>query len=357
MNIRNPRLRLVAIAMLACMLALPAQAAEKKSFKFAWSIYAGFMPWVYAEQSGILKKWADKYGITIELTQFNDYVESINQYTAGEFDGVLAAQMDALTIPAAGGVDTTVLILGDYSNGNDGLAIKGQGKTLADLKGLKVSLVELSVSHYLLARALTQGGLAESDVKTENISDADYVPVWNASETVAIAAWKPGLSMIQASPDATMVFDSAQIPGEIMDVAVVNTATLRDNPDFGKALVGAWYETLAAMRGDAETAKAARTLMAEASGTDLAGYDSQLATTYLYYEPAEALTFLRDPKLKTIMELVSTFAFEHGLLGEGAKSKDVIGIQLPDGSVLGDAAHVKLRFDSSYTALAADGKL
>jgi NitT/TauT family transport system substrate-binding protein len=66
---------------------------------------------------------------------------------------------------------------------------------------------------------------------------------------------------------------------------------------------------------------------------------------------------MRDPKLTGIMDLVTTFAFEHGLLGEGAKSKDVIGIALPDGKVLGDAANVKLRFDATYTALAADGKL
>ena len=67
----------------------PAAAAEKQSFKIAWSIYVGWMPWDYANQSGILKKWADKYGIRIELTQVNDYVESINQYTAGSFDGCL----------------------------------------------------------------------------------------------------------------------------------------------------------------------------------------------------------------------------------------------------------------------------
>ncbi len=35
----------------------------------------------YAAEQGIVQKWADKYGITIEVTQFNDYVESINQYT------------------------------------------------------------------------------------------------------------------------------------------------------------------------------------------------------------------------------------------------------------------------------------
>lgn len=335
----------------------PVQAAEKKTFRFAWSIYAGFMPWVYAEQSGILKKWADKYGVEITLTQFNDYIESINQYTAGEFDGVLATNMDALSIPAAGGVDTSMLIMGDYSNGNDALVVKGKGKTLADLKGLPVSLVELSVSHYLLSRALAEAGLSEADVRTVNISDADYIPAWNAEETVAMAAWKPGLSVIEAQPDASVVFNSAQIPGEIMDVAIVNTTTLRENPAFGKALVGAWYETLALMQGDSAEAKAARSLMAEASGTDLAGYDTQLATTHLFLTPGEAVAFMRDPAIRTRMELVRDFCFDHGLLGEGAKSKEAIGIALPDGTILGDPQNVKLRFAPDITALAADGEL
>jgi NitT/TauT family transport system substrate-binding protein len=84
-----------------------AVAAEKKDFKIAWSIYVGWMPWPYAQESGILTKWAEKYGINIELVQINDYVESINQYTAGAFDGVVVTNMDCLTIPAAGGVDST----------------------------------------------------------------------------------------------------------------------------------------------------------------------------------------------------------------------------------------------------------
>ena len=124
-----------------------ATAAPKKEFNIAWTIYVGWMPWPYAAESGIVKKWADKYGITINVTQINDYVESINQYTAGKLDGVTVTNMDALTIPAAGGVDTSAIIMGDYSNGNDGVVLK-KGKTLADIKGQKVNLVELSVSHY-----------------------------------------------------------------------------------------------------------------------------------------------------------------------------------------------------------------
>ena len=40
------------------------------------------------QQTGIVKKWADKYGIKINVVQVNDYVESINQFTAGKLDGV-----------------------------------------------------------------------------------------------------------------------------------------------------------------------------------------------------------------------------------------------------------------------------
>ena len=99
-------------------------AEAKDSFKIAWSIYVGWMPWGWAADNGIVKKWADKYGIEIEVVQINDYVESINQYTAGGFDGCVMTNMDALTIPAVGGVDSTALIVGDFSNGNDGIVMQ-----------------------------------------------------------------------------------------------------------------------------------------------------------------------------------------------------------------------------------------
>jgi NitT/TauT family transport system substrate-binding protein len=144
-------------------------------FRVAWSIYVGWMPWGYLELSGIMDKWADKYGIDVEIVQINDYVESINQYTAGAFDGVSATNMDTLSIPAGGGVDTTALIVGDYSNGNDAVILKGEGDA-GRPRRQAVNLVELSVSHYLLARALDSVGLAERDLAgVINTSDADMI--------------------------------------------------------------------------------------------------------------------------------------------------------------------------------------
>ena len=88
--------RLILTGALAAGLSSSALAAPKKTFKLAWSIYVGWMPWGWAADNGIVKKWADKYGITIDVTQFNDYAESINQYTAGAFDALTVTNMDAL---------------------------------------------------------------------------------------------------------------------------------------------------------------------------------------------------------------------------------------------------------------------
>ena len=100
---------LCAAAVLAAAPLSTAHAAKKKEFNIAWTIYVGWMPWQYAAEQGIVKKWADKYGITINVKQINDYVESINQYTAGKFDGVTVTNMDTLTIPSAGGVDSSAM--------------------------------------------------------------------------------------------------------------------------------------------------------------------------------------------------------------------------------------------------------
>lgn len=334
----------------------PALAQARTDFKVCWSIYVGWMPWGWIQDSGLMKKWADKYGISVEIVQINDYVESINQYTAGAYDGCSMTNMDALSIPAGGGVDTTALVIGDFSNGNDGIVLKDKTE-LADIKGQRVNLVELSVSHYLLARALDSVGLTERDITVVNTSDADMIAAYSTPDVTAVVTWNPLLSEIAGMPGSANVFDSAAIPGEIIDIMMVNTETLAANPDFGKALVGAWYEAMGIMSKDDEAGRAARTAMATAAGTDLAGYDAQLATTEMFYEPAAAVAFAQGADLKTTMDYVRNFLFDHGILGEGAPSADFVGILYADGTVAGDPGNVKLRFDPTYMEMAAKGEL
>jgi len=334
----------------------PAFAAKKDNFRIAWSIYVGWMPWAYAADKGIVQKWADKYGITIEVEQINDYIESINQFAAGAYDGCVMTNMDALSIPAGGGLDSTALIIGDFSNGNDGLVVKGD-VGLDALKGKQINLVELSVSHYLLARALDSVDLEEREVTVFNTSDADMVAAFKTPDVEVAVTWNPLLSEIATEPGAKVLYTSADIPGEIIDMMVVNTEVLKANPDFGKALVGAWYETMSIMSKDDAAGREARTFMAEMSGTDLAGYDSQLATTRMFYTPAEAAAFVNSEVLIETMDVVRNFLFDHGILGEGAASPDHVGMSFPTGGALGDEANTKLRFDASFMTMAAEGRL
>ncbi|UYF98608.1 MULTISPECIES: putative urea ABC transporter substrate-binding protein [unclassified Halomonas] len=343
-------------AVLATTLALstvspPAAAQERDSFSVCWSIYAGWMPWAYADVEGIVDKWADEYGITIDVVQINDYVESINQYTSGNVDGCAMTNMDALTLPAASGVDSTALIVNDYSDGNDGIVLKGSD-SLADIEGRQVNLVQFSVSHYFLARALESVGLTERDIETVNTADADIVGVFASATTEAVVAWNPQLGTIADMNDASVVYTSAEIPGEILDLMVVNTQTLADNPALGHALVGAWYEVMGLIeQGD----EAALSTMADAAGTDLDGYREQLAATYLYTDPAEAVELMESPALLENMERVAEFSFRHGLLGEMAPDYDIIGIETPSG-VFGDENNVQLRFDPTFTQAYMDAR-
>jgi NitT/TauT family transport system substrate-binding protein len=355
--IRRGALIALCSALIAMLASAPVAAAEaKQKFRIAWTIYVGWVPWDYGEQSGIIKKWADKYGIEIEVVQVNDYVESINQYTAGAFDGCVMTNMDALTIPAAGGVDSTALIVGSFSNGNDGIIMKGSSD-LDAIKGRKINLVELSVSHYLLARALESVGASEKDVTVVNTSDADIVSAAASDDVNALVTWNPQLSEILKMPGTHNVYDSSKTPGEIIDLMVVNTGTLAANPAFGKAMAGAWYEIMSLMTKDDAAGIAARTALGKVSGTDLAGYDAQLKTTRLFSNPADAVAFTQSPDVQKTMVNVAKFSFDHGLLGEGADSADFIGIGYPGGAVTGSKDNVQLRFDDTYMKMAAEQKL
>ncbi|MEL7115566.1 MAG: lipid kinase, partial [Pseudomonadota bacterium] len=196
---------------------------------------------------------------------------------------------------------------------------------------------------------------AERDLASViNTSDADMIAAFQTADVEAVVTWNPLVSTILEDPSATKLYDSSDIPGEIIDIMWVNTETLAANPAFGKALTGAWYEVMGLMAaGDEEVL----TAMAEASGTDLEGYKAQLASTEMFYDPAAAVAFTSSDDLKTTMVNVAEFLFDKGILGEGAPSADFVGVEYPDGSTTGDAGNVQMRYDTTYMQMAADGAL
>lgn len=328
-----------------------AQAKEK--YSVAWTHYVGWEPWAYAQESGILKKWADKYGIEISLTLLDDYIESITLYTSGQYDACVMTNMDALTIPAASGLDSTALIVGDYSNGNDGIVLR-KANSVADLKGKEILLVEYSVSHYLLARALEMHGLSEADVQITNVGNADITLTYLTALHAGVVTWNPPLQKVRQIRNANLLFDSSQIPGEILDLMVVRTDA---DDKFKKALTGAWYETMVEMSSGGMAQKKAIVAMAKSADSTPEEFEQQLKTTEMFYTPERALQVATDEQLVRTMDHVRRFSFEKGLYGDGAKSVDFVGIEFFGGKTLGDKDNIKLRFDTRYMDLARENKL
>jgi NitT/TauT family transport system substrate-binding protein len=331
--------------------------AQKPSFTVGWSVYAGWTPYHYMNKSGLLRKWADKYGITINVRRF-DYAPSLDAFVAKNIDACTMTNMEALDMPAASGVPTTAILIGDYSNGNDAVLARG-GLQLKDLAGKKMLLVEKTVSEYLFDRAMTINNLRDQikRVRMINTSDSDIATAFIGDASAnAVVTWKPMVSQIAKQKGVTSLFNSSQIPGEILDLTVVRTDVLA-RPDgagkkFAMALAGAWYEMLAQMNNDKVLSA-----IAEGSQDTLASYKEQLSTTKMFYTPKEAAGFGASPDLKQKMALVRQFCFDHGLLGASTKSVDDVAIKYPDGSVQGKADRVKFVFDVSFMQMAAQGKL
>jgi len=338
-------LKTLRLLLVSCCV-LPAQ--QKPSFTVGWSVYVGWDPYYYMGKSGILRKWADKYGISIRVQRF-DYAPSLDAFVAKNIDACAMTNMEALDMPAAAGIDTTAIIVGDYSNGNDAV-ITRQGMGLAQLPGKPVLLVERTVSQYLFERAMAMNGLGAQikRVRYINTSDSDIAAAFlTDSAKPAVVTWKPMVSQILKTKGMNVVFNSSQIPGEILDLMVVRTEVL-NRPDgsgqkFGKALAGAWYEILSQMTNDKVL-----TSIAEASQDSLTSYKEQLSTTHMFYTPQSGVQMASSVELKKTMDLVRQFCFTHGLLGDKTKSPDDVAIQFPDKSVLGKPDRVRFRFSTDY---------
>ncbi len=344
-----------------CVLAGSLSAAAP-SFTLGWSVYVGWDPYAYMYKSGLLKKWADKYGVDIKVRRF-DYAPSLDAFVAKNIDACAMTNMEALDMPAAAGVDTTSIIVGDYSNGNDAVLVR-HNLTLAQIPGKRVLLVEKTVSQYLFERAMAINNLSGDlkRVKYVNTSDSDLAGAFLGDPTQEVAVtWKPLVSQILRGKGITKIFDSSKIPGEILDLMVVRTEVL-NRPDgsgqrFAKAVTGAWYELTSQMLKPGAESDKVLSAIAEVSEDTLSSYKEQLATTHLFYTAPSALEMTKSEQLKKTMELVRQFCFTHALLGDKTASPDDVAIRFPDGSIEGKKDRVRLRFDASYMEMAAGGKL
>lgn len=204
-----------------------------------YSDWPGWVAWEVA----IEKDWFAEADVDVTFEWF-DYVASMDAFAAGQLDGVLMTNGDTLVTGATGAVGQ-MIIIGDYSNGNDMLVAGPDIDTVADLKGKKVGVEVGFVGHLLLLNALEDAGLTEDDVELVNVPTNETPQVLASGDVSAIVAWQPNsgqaLSLVAGSKP---LYTSADKPGLIYDVLAVSPQSLSESREDWSKVVDVWYRVV-----------------------------------------------------------------------------------------------------------------
>ena len=155
----------------------------------------------------------------------------------------------------------------DWSNGGDGIVVRKNIRSVADLKGKSIALAQHSPSHYLILNLLINAGLQPSDVDFRFTEDAfQAAAAFNADKSLAACvSWAPDIYKLSEAPGNKLLVITATANKLIADVMFARADFVRDNPKIVDGLVRGFFDAVEELKDEANTQKAAA-LMAKAYG-------------------------------------------------------------------------------------------
>ena len=197
---------------------------------------------------------------------------------------------DAL-VTGSTGAPSTMIIINDYSNGNDMIIGQPGITSMKQLKGKKIGVEVGFVDHLLVLKALESAGMKESDVTLVNVPTNETPQVLASGEVSAVGAWQPSSGLaLKGVPGSKAFYTSANDPGLIYDGLSVNPESLATRKKDWEKVLKVWYKTVAYIK-DPKTHDDAVKIMASRVNID----------------PKEYATFLEGTKILTLDEAKAAF--------------------------------------------------
>jgi NitT/TauT family transport system substrate-binding protein len=282
----------------AALLSL-ASMVSAEPLKIGYSDWPGWVAWEVAIDKG----WFKQAGVDVKFEWF-DYVASMDAFAAGQLDAVSMTNGDAL-VTGASGAKSVMILVNDYSNGND-MIIGGPGvASIKELKGKKVGVEVGFVDHLLLLNGLKKNGMSETDVELVNVPTNETPQVLASGEVDAIGAWQPSSgSALELVPGSKPIYTSADEPGLIYDLLCVSPASLSAHRDEWKKVIAVWYRVVDYIK-DPKTFDDAVKIMAARVGLP----------------PEDYKKFINGTKILTLAEAKKHFAKGDGFSSVYGSSK------------------------------------
>jgi NitT/TauT family transport system substrate-binding protein len=238
------------------------------------NVWAGWAPLFYANggtEPNPNSLFAKKYGFKLAIKIIDSPSASINAFASGDVH-VTAWTLDMMPLfyeqlKADSRALPRAFLQVDWSNGGDGIVVRKNVNTIADLKGKTVVLAQHSPSHYLLLNLLINAGLQPSDVEFRFTEDAfQAAAAFNADKSIAACvSWAPDIYKLAEAPGNKLLVSTATANKLISDVMFARADFVRDNPKIVDGLVRGFFDAVEELKVEANKQKAAA-LMGKAYG-------------------------------------------------------------------------------------------
>lgn len=327
------------------------------TFTLAWSEYPSWSVFGVASDKGLIDgakgkmgELEKKWNVDIEL-KLLDYEPCMTAYSAKSVDGVCITNMDVLN-PALTRKSVAVMPT-STSVGADACIVTDSVKDLDDLKNHAVHGLSETVSQYAFARILEKKGKKEAEYKWKNLDPGEAAKAMQAKEknVQAIMVWNPFvLQTLKDRKDVKVIFDSSEIPEEIIDMVVVGQDVL-DKPGgdrFACALIDTYYQFNKKLADDKQRDELLVELGKKFSSLGKDEMAKACEQTRFYKTPDAALKLFEGEQFPKTMDVITKFYLDHKILKDKAPT---LGYGSKD-----KAADAQLRFDPTYIKKVQDKK-
>ena len=245
MNARSPARGLLCV--FAAALVLSGCAREPESvLRIGTNVWIGSEPLYLARELGTLDPKA------VQLVEYPSASEVLRAFRNEAIDGMVIS-LDELFGLAADGLQPRIILVVDVSHGADAVVGRPGMRTMKDLKGKRVAVESGALGAFVLSRALALSGMQARDVKVVPLESNEQPGAFVKGQVDAAVTFDPYRDQLLRAGARTL-FDSTQIPGEIVDVVAVRASVLERQPKAVQALLSGWLAAIDYLRREPQDA-------------------------------------------------------------------------------------------------------
>jgi len=235
MNAALPiRHRLYFIACIALSLALGGCMREQES-----SLRIGTNVWIGSEPLYLARELGRLDPATVQLVEYPSASEVLRAFRNQAIDGMVIS-LDELFELAADGLQPRIILVVDVSHGADVVVGRRGMKTMRDLKDKSVAVESGALGAFVLSRALALNGMQASDVNVVHLESNEQPGAFEKGDVDGAVTLDPYRAQFLKAGAATL-FDSTQIPGEIVDLLAVRASVVDKEPKAIQTLLTGWF--------------------------------------------------------------------------------------------------------------------